>query len=447
MPDNTPETPPRRNGLVSQDKANKPQSIRDYLAGLPAGQGKILELCEKHGVSLDSPWPPHFPKSGPPEPPPTPQRPAAPPADDLRRHIAEQEAPYQELQTDSVEYQHSLLCALTLPRSRQPSREYRRDYQGRSLKLEAGELWNGKDWIPQPLPYGPKARLALMHICSEAVKTQSRYLEIERSANAFMEKIGIQKAGNQYRLFRQQMNALAACRLKLGFTDAEGNCATVETKPIEDFRAWVADDDEQLALWASHLKLGEAFFQDLMKHAVPLSGNAIRGLSHSALALDAYTLFAYRLHALEKPVKITWDQLRQQIGQEYQNTKDFKKEFLPAVKAALEVYPSAKVEQVTGGLMLKPSPPPVARQSVGVSRGLAEKVKASLPAPPPEKPPAPRHLRTRTVEAFRKLYPRMDVYACEADFNEWLDTSATEQPRSYDAAFLGFAAKWVQQNG
>ena len=364
--------------------------------------------------------------------------------EELRSRMEEREA---KKQPDSVEYQHSLLCALTLPRSRQPSREFRRDYQGRSLKLVAGELWNGKDWIPQPLPYGPKARLSFMHICSEAVKAKSRYLEIERSARAFMDRIGLDDQGNNYRLFRQQMNALAACRFMLGYTKPDGKAATMEAKLIEEFEAWVADDEEgQPALWASELKLGEAFYNDLIKHAVPLSGNAIRGLSHSAIALDYYGLFAYRLHALEKPAFVSWEQLRGQIGQEYKNAKDFKKESLPAINATLEVYPSAKVEQVKGGLMLKPSPPPITRQAVGVSRGLADKVKASLPPPEPEVPLSLHRLHPRTVETFRKRYPRLDPYACEADFRHFLNTSAEEQPRNFDAAFIGFAKKWVKGN-
>lgn len=460
MPDNKPEPAPRRNGLVMLAEpapAEKPQSIREYMDSCPikAGQGTMLELCEKHGISLDSPWPPQFPKEqGEQET--TPAKPAQRQnphvilpedrltADDLRRRMEEREA---KQKPDSVEYQHSLLCALTLPRSRQPSREYRRDYQGRSLLVEAGKLWNGKDWIPQPLPYGPKARLALMHICSEAVKTQSRFIEIDGSARAFMDRIGLHDGGSQYRLFRQQMNALAACSFILGYTKPDGRAASVTAKPIEEFEAWLADDDGEPALWASELKLGEAFFLDLMQHAVPLSGNAIRGLSHSALALDYYGLFAYRLHALQKPVLVTWEQLREQIGQEYADTKDFKKKSLPMIKAVLEVYPSAKVEQVRGGLMLKPSYPPVARQSVGVSRGLADKVKATLPPAPPEQPLTLGRLHPRTIETFRKRYPRLDPYACEADFQHWLETKATEKPRSYDSAFLGFAAKWAKPNG
>jgi hypothetical protein len=54
--------------------------------------------------------------------------------------------------------------------------------------------------------------------------------------------------------------------------------------------------------------------------------------------------------------------LRGQFGQEYQGKeadKDFKKKFLIALRAVLAVYPQAKVKQVTGGLMLMASPPPI----------------------------------------------------------------------------------------
>ena len=288
-----------------------------------------------------------------------------------------------------------------------------------------------------------------MHICSEAVKAQSRFIEVESSARAFMEKIGIENAaGSQYRLFRQQMNALAACRFRIGYTRPDGRVSTIETKPVHEFLAWMTNEDGQPALWASRLVLKQDFFEDLIKHAVPLSANALRGLSGSALALDWYGFFAYRLHSLEKPLFLSWEQSREQIGQEYKNAKGFKKESLPAIKAVLEVYPSAKVEQVRGGLMLKPSPPPIARQCVGVLPSRADKVKASLPPTPPALPApsaAPvRRLHMKTIEKFKALYPRKDVYACEADFRYWLENSPkAEEPKNYDQAFLGFAKKWA----
>ena len=96
---------------------------------------------------------------------------------------------------------------------------------------------------------------------------------------------------------------------------------------------------------------------------MPLDNRALHALKGSALALDVYTWLAIRLHRIEsRPVILYWMNLRDQFGQEYQGKnadKDFKKKFLHALRAALAVYPQAKVKQVTGGLMLMASPPPI----------------------------------------------------------------------------------------
>lgn len=57
MADNTPE-------ISVQPNASQPETIREFLARNPIGARTIRDLCAKHAVSLDSPWPPHFPKSG-----------------------------------------------------------------------------------------------------------------------------------------------------------------------------------------------------------------------------------------------------------------------------------------------------------------------------------------------------------------------------------------------
>jgi hypothetical protein len=155
-----------------------------------------------------------------------------------------------------------------------------------------------------------------------------------------------------------------------------------------------------------------------------------------AMALDVYCFLVRRLYTLKKPVKVTWRQFHGQFGQEFKDWRNFKQKFIPAVRAALTVYPSAKVEEVKGGLLLHPSMPPVHSEAVAVSHGLAAQVRKGLPAP------MQRNLKTTTVEEFRKLYPRLDPYTCQGDFDAWLESK--EQPRSYGKAFMGFAKKWVK---
>ena len=71
------------------------------------------------------------------------------------------------------------------------------------------------------------------------------------------------------------------------------------------------------------------FFDTLARHAVPLDYRAISALKHSALALDVYTWLAHRLCRIDKPacVMLSWENIRDQFGKEYANSKDFKREF------------------------------------------------------------------------------------------------------------------------
>ena len=354
----------------------------------------------------------------------------------IQRRIIDASVAIEQDDPLDIIYQHSLFCQVALPRSRPESRTFERAYRNGSVKMQAGELWNGLKWVEQPLPAGPKPRLALMHINSQAVKTHSPYIDIGNSCRQFLERLGLNpNGGSTYRLFKREMQALAACRMTLGYTDG-GRAITLNTQPVEEFSAWLTADDDEPALWPGHLELSRKYLESLLEHAVPLDARACGALAHSAMALDLYSFLARRLHVLQDPVKVTWHQFHAQFGQEFNDWRSFKKKFIPALRAAQTVYLDAKIESVTGGLLLKPSLPPVHACSVAVSHGLATQVRQSLPAP------TTQHLLPETVERFRLLYPRLDPYACKDAFDVWLETK--EAPRSYDKAFMGFAKKWVK---
>lgn len=340
-------------------------------------------------------------------------------------------------QEDPLEiiYQHSLFCQIALPRSRPEERVFERSYRDGMVRLEAGVLYDGHRMVEQPLPAGAKPRLALMHIHSAAVKTRCPVVEIDQSARQFMKRLGINvDGGRDYGLFKREMKALAACRMTLGF-GGPAHPVTIDAKPIKRFEAWTSGDELQTVMWPGVVELSREYFESLLEHAVPLDPRAVASLAHSAMALDVYSFFARRLYSLQNPVKVTWHQFHAQFGQEYKNWRDFKKEFVPATRAALALYLDAKVEPVTGGLLLKPSMPPIHAQSVAISHGLAAQVSASLPAP------ISKNLQPATIERFRRLYPRLDPYACKDAFDSWLESKTP--PRSYDKAFMGFAKKWV----
>jgi hypothetical protein len=256
---------------------------------------------------------------------------------------------------DRPDFLHTVLCQVGLPRRATAELKFERRNGLASLLVEAGSLYSGQKWLQQPLPYGPKPRLALVHISTEAVRTKSRVIDSGRSLHDFMRRLGIGTNGREYKNFRQQMRALSACRMSLGY----GN-TTIDAKPIEKFSTWNAleeehDHDEGM------IELTSKFYDSLIDSAVPLDPRALACLQGSSLALDIYTWLSHRLHRVSRISgdRVTWSNLADQFGQEYSEIKDFKKTFQRALLQVRAVYPDARLDEVRGGYILLRSKPPV----------------------------------------------------------------------------------------
>jgi hypothetical protein len=264
---------------------------------------------------------------------------------------------------DRNDFLHTVMCQVGMPRRATHARSFERTSGPFSITLEAGRLWNGKQWVEQPLPYGTTPRLVMVHLSSEAIRTRNRRVEVGDSVRQFLQVLGINDGGGPrggYTVFRKQMEALAASRLTIGMM-SEGRVVTVDAKPIKRFEAWLQHDGAQHTLWPGVLELSQEFYETLAQHAVPLDYRALAAIKHSALALDIYTWLAHRLCRIDKPsgVMLSWENLREQFGQEYGNSKDFKREFRSVLRQVWLVYPDANVEEVAGGIHLWNSPPPI----------------------------------------------------------------------------------------
>jgi Plasmid encoded RepA protein len=263
---------------------------------------------------------------------------------------------------EKPDFLHTVLCQVGLPRRATPELKFERRNGLASLLVEAGSLYSGQKWQQQPLPYGPKPRLALVHISTEAVRTKSRIIDSGRSLHEFMRRLGIGTNGREYKNFRQQMRALSACRMSLGY----GN-TTIDAKPIEKFSTWNALEDAN-SLDDGVIELTTKFYESLIESAVPLDPRALACLQGSSLALDIYTWLSHRLHRVSRMTgdRVTWSNLADQFGQEYSEIKDFKKTFQKALVSVRAVYPDARLEEMRGGYILLPSKPPVpAKPSIG----------------------------------------------------------------------------------
>lgn len=272
-------------------------------------------------------------------------------------------------ENDDLTFMHSVMCQVGLPRSKVDSLHFERTCGGAGLYLTAGKIWDGQQFIQQPIPYGPMPRLVMGHLNTQALRLKTPEIEIGRSASEFLRCLNKASTGGRtgsYTMFRKQMLALSACSMTLGFT-TQSRAITYDGKPIQRFEAWLTNNEEQPSLWPGIITFSSEYYQTLLEHAIPLDLRALNALSDGALAMDIYTMLADRLHRINgKPLTLRWHSLREQFGQEYtgyEADKNFKKKFLRALDKVLAVYPTAKVRQVKGGIQMLPSPPPIPYRS------------------------------------------------------------------------------------
>jgi len=264
-------------------------------------------------------------------------------------------------------YNHAVLCSVGLPYRNQPPeiRTFTRTSGNTSLRLEAGAVPSADGgFVEVGLPYGPRARLLLLHLCSEAVKRQSPLVEVEDSFTAFARALGLATTGRNLKTLREQVLRMSAVSMRL--SRRSGDFVDVFQGPVfSKLRAEFPSSPDQQLLWTSFVEFSPAFYASLQNHAVPLRREAISALKHSSRALDIYVWLAHRLCRVSdtKPVTLRWTTLRFQFGRRTQDIKSFKRAFKAALKQVLFVYPDANVSIIKGGLLLRNSKPPVAQMS------------------------------------------------------------------------------------
>jgi hypothetical protein len=209
------------------------------------------------------------------------------------------------------------------------------------------------------VPYGSVARLILLFLQTEALRTNSREVELGGSLRQWLSKIGASIGGSNARAVRDQAERISRCRLTFHI-HGSGKVGLVN-QSIVDRALFIEDSNtRQGKLSLETAKLSEGFFEQLKKHPVPLEEAAIRAISNNPAALDAYLWLAYRLHVLTSDKLITWKALKSQFGGGYKELFHFKPRFTQALALATAVYPAAKIDVIEQGVILKPSRPPVA---------------------------------------------------------------------------------------
>lgn len=288
---------------------------------------------------------------------------------DLDREIVEAASAYMADEDSGIGFLYSGWCQAALPHKRLPDdKGWQIESERVALVVEPGMRLgpSGGDPLPVGVPYGSRARLILLYLQSEALRTGCREVMLGRSLRQWLGKLGINAGGNDMRAVREQAERLSYCRLT--FHVRSGDRVGMLKENIVDTAMFVRSDDcKQGSLFCETAKLSDGFFEQLRRHPVPLEDAALRAISNNSQALDIYCWLAYRLHALPAPRPVSWTALKAQFGKGVGRLDIFRRRFRPNLQLALAVYPAAKVEVGEAGLVLHTSRPPVAPKQIAVS--------------------------------------------------------------------------------
>jgi Plasmid encoded RepA protein len=80
---------------------------------------------------------------------------------------------------------------------------------------------------------GPKPRLILCYLNTQAILSKSPIIEVENSLSAFVERIGLDRHGRNMRTVKGQLARLAAADFKFGTFTAEGRARTVKATVVQ----------------------------------------------------------------------------------------------------------------------------------------------------------------------------------------------------------------------
>ena len=253
-----------------------------------------------------------------------------------------------------------LLALCSLPRSNPGNRtQYKRVNGPYTLYMNTT--------ADNKLPYGNLPRLILAWVCSEAVRTQSRELVLGKSLSSFMRLLGVySSSGEKHTRLRNQMKRLFGCTVSMTYENERGEARVSSLVADRTVFWWSEGKPDQSSLWDSKIYLGEAFFNEIIRHPVPLNMNTLTALKRSSLGLDLYLWLVYRTFPLRAPLRLTWRLLYGQFGAHPAKASDkfivrnFRTKCLRELKKIKIAWPELNYATAKGVLILHPSTPAIA---------------------------------------------------------------------------------------
>lgn len=269
-------------------------------------------------------------------------------------------------ETQAIGISYAGFCLTSLPHKRlADDAVWQKKGHRVTLLIEPGRMMNRGQTKPvlHGVPYGARARMILLFLQTQAVRSGSREVELGRSMWAWMGTMGIPWGGETAKSMREQAARISACSLKFFWEDDTEDGWARAAIVSSGLRFRSTDGSDQGRLWEERVTLDETFYRALCDHPVPLQEAAIRELRDRSMSLDLYIWMAWRLHTLQKQTPISWAALHAQFGGGFREVRHFRPRFIESLSAAVAAYPQARVDVSDSGVTLYPSRPPIAKRA------------------------------------------------------------------------------------
>jgi hypothetical protein len=282
---------------------------------------------------------------------------------DLDRRVVDAAVAYMASEDSSSAYLFSGWAQAALPHKRlADDAAWQLTTDRVTLVVEPGRRASPSGPVYVGVPYGSRARLIMLYLQSEALKTSSREVSLGSSLRDWLRRMDIAPGGNSIAGVREQAERITRCRLSFQIRGADGRSGLVQQQVV-DTAMFSETEDSSSGGFVERVQLSQSFYEQLRRHPVPVEDSAIRAINRHSVALDIYCWLAYRLHVLDGANEISWRALQAQFGAGTDRLRNFRARFLENLGLALAVYPAAVVDVSGRGVTLHPSAPPVARLS------------------------------------------------------------------------------------
>ena len=250
-------------------------------------------------------------------------------------HSCEKYSPYKELL-----YVPRYLVNMTLPHRKVSGNEFSRRNGAQELSLLAARSIG--------LPYGVYARLILMYLTTERVRSKDRQFQLGASWRAFLKKMQITESGPRIQAVQEQLKRL--CSTLYQIHDVRKDSESISNLVVAD--EWMRSED------GVNITLSPSFYLMTGDSVVPLESRIVHKFRRSPLMLDLYSWLSCRLFVLRKETTIPWHSLENQFGADYRRPRAFRAKFLLSLETVLKQSPLApQIEIREKGLHLTPGSP------------------------------------------------------------------------------------------